>query len=377
MVPPPSRPGAIRRAALAAPVAIALVHAACVGSIETPSGKVDGASEEEKAAIKAFGDDVLPILQASCVACHGTMPNIDFMVADPDIRTRMLDWPGLVNLAKPADSKILTKGAHDGPALLPEQATAILSWIDLERIAAGGEDTTVELDPFKPVVGLNMVDLGPIGLTGSSITFRLEPLPVGMYLSELMLHAGSGGARLVHPLFVVWAEGAPQPDPVDRFADLELAIPEGQSAMLGGGTAVLVDVPPDAMLSIHFQVAEASADGGGGGGGGGGCKAVEAFTAAAQPALAQSCVSCHGGGNTSATSATDMTRMNDLTPEGQAAACAQILSRVNLADPPNSGIFVAPDPASGTGHDFKFPSADAFNAFRASLTQWIDQENAQ
>ena len=65
-----------------------------------------------------------------------------------------------------------------------------------------------------------------------------------------------------------------------------------------------------------------------------------------------------------------MTKVNDLTPEGQAAACGQILSRVNLADPPNSGIFIAPDPAVGASHPFKFNNdPNAFAGFRTSLTQ--------
>jgi cytochrome c553 len=362
------------------PAAFLLLQGACVGTLETPGGQ----TPEERAAIQSFEKDVVPILNANCGACHSTMVNIDFMVADPDVRTRMMTWPNLINLIKPADSKLLTKGAHDGPALLPEQATAILGWIELERLAAGGEDTAVELAPFQPVIGLNLVDLTPIGLTGSSITFRLDPLSVGMYLSEIMINAGAGGATLEHPLLVVWEAGSPQPDPIDRFAGIELAVPEGESAMIGGGTAVLVDVPSTAMMSIHFKRAAASGDGVGGGDGGGGgegttgqCKDVAAFTASARQALSTSCVSCHGGGNAAATNATDMRQINDLSETAQADACAQILSRVTLPDPPNSGIFVAPDPGSGTGHPFKFGSAAAFTGFREALIQWINQENAQ
>ena len=369
-----SRVSLLRALCTTAPIVLA--HAACVGSLETPGA--DDMSDEERAAVQSFEKDVAPILSANCAACHASMANIDFLRADPDMRTNLLGRPTIVNLVKPADSKLVTRGAHDGPALLPDQAAIILEWINLERIAAGGEDTAVELDPFRPIVGLNMVDLTPVGLTGSSITFRLEPLSVGMYLSEIMLHAGAGGAHLVHPLFVIWQDGTPQPDPVDRFAAVELAVTEGESAMVGGGTAVFVDVAPDSMLSLHFELAQASADGGGGGGGGAGaCKAVDAFTASAQPALSASCVSCHGGGDTSATGATDMTRLNDLAAEAQAAACAQILSRVNLADPPSSGIFIAPDPGSGAGHPFKFAGPAEIGAFRDSLTVWINQENAQ
>ena len=79
-----------------------------------------------------------------------------------------------------------------------------------------------------------------------------------------------------------------------------------------------------------------------------------------------------------ATQATDMTKVNDTSPEGQATACGQILSRVNLADPPQSAIFIAPDPDSGAGHPVKFGGdAGAFGDFRDALTVWINQVNAQ
>jgi len=360
-------------------LATACVLAGCTaGAIAVREGD-DEVSAEERAALESFDKEVMPILSANCAACHATMPNVDFMKSEPDARERMMEWPDLVNLTAPSDSLLLNKGSHEGPALTIDQATVILGWIQLERAAAGGEDTTVEMDPFTPIPGLNMVDLGAIGLGGSSITFRMEPLSVGMYLSEIMLSAGPDGAHLVHPLFVVWQAESPEPDPIDRFAGIELAVASGQSTMVGGGTAVFVDVAPDSMLSLHFELAEASSGAGGAGGGGGpaGCRAVDAFTASAQPALSANCVSCHGGANSSATNATNMTKVNDLTPEGQAAACAQILSRVNLADPVNSGVFIAPDPGSGASHPFKFNNdPNAFGAFRSTLTQWIDQENA-
>src|SRR6185436_19117692 len=97
---------------------------------------------------------------------------------------------------------------------------------------------------------------------------------------------------------------------------------------------------------------------------GGGCNNIPQFTALAQPPLAASCASCHGGGNPSAQGSVDMGRLADLTADGQAAACAQIKTRVNDADPVNSGLFLAPDPDSGTAHPFKFPTAGDFTAFR-------------
>ncbi|HEU5057860.1 MAG TPA: hypothetical protein VFU21_15115 [Kofleriaceae bacterium] len=363
-------------------LSIAFSVATACGLVGCTAGEIalresgdDDASEAERAALESFDKQVMPILSANCAACHATMPNVDFLKSEPDPRQRMMEWPDLVDLQAPSDSLLLNKGSHEGPALTVDQSAVILEWIQLERVAAGGQETAVEMDPFQPVPGVNAVDLAAVGLSGSSISFRMEPLAVGMYLSEITLTAGPDGARLVHPLFVVWQADGPEPDPIDRFAGLDLAVASGQSQMIGGGTAVFVDVAPDSMLSLHFELAEAAA--GSGGGAPAGCSDVAAFTASARPALSASCVSCHGGANSSATNATNMSKVDDLSPEGQAAACAQILSRVNLADPVNSGIFVAPDPGSGAGHPFKFNGdPNAFAAFRASLTQWIDQENA-
>lgn len=353
--------------------AVCAIAGCTAGAIAVREGD-DQLSEEERAAIESFDKDVMPILSANCASCHATMANIDFLKSEPDARQRMIEWPDLVKLEAPSESLLLNKGSHEGPALTVEQSSAILEWIQLERVAAGGEDTAVEMDPFQPVAGLNSIDLGVIGLAGSSIGFRMEPLAVGMYLSEIVLSGGPDGAHLVHPLFVVWEDQTPEPDPIDRFAGLELSVASGQQQMIGGGTAVFVDVAPDSQLSLHFEVAESSA-GAGGSTEPTGCSAVEAFTASARPALSANCVSCHGGANSSATNATNMTKVDDLSAEGQAAACAQILSRVNLADPVASGIFVAPDPGSGASHPFKFNGdPNAFAAFQSSLTQWIDQE---
>jgi hypothetical protein len=75
-----------------------------------------------------------------------------------------------------------------------------------------------------------------------------------------------------------------------------------------------------------------------------------------------------------AIAATDMQQINDLTADGQAAVCAQVKTRVNILDPVNSGLFLAPDPASGTAHPFKFPTAGDFTNFRNQVLLWINEE---
>jgi len=354
--------------------------AACTGTItgtyreeQADAGAANADANLGAIAKKKFDDDVVPMLEGFCAACHTAVGAVGFLAPDPEIYDSVVAWPGLIDIDTPANSRMVTKGSHDGPAWLPEQIETIRDWIDLEAAARGVETSEPpETAAFTPVVGINTVELDSIGLPGTTLTFRLEQLTVGMYLSEITVNAGSGGARLKHPLFVPWVDGLPLPDPVDRFAELDLTVEEAQTAMLGGGTLVLVGIPNDAQLSIHFE--EVALADGTPGGLIGGCKDVVSFTANAQPRLSANCASCHDGSNSQATNATDMTRINDLSLEGQQAACGQILSRVNLMDPINSGIFIAPDPLSGAVHPFKFPSASAFDQFTNGLLVWIATE---
>jgi hypothetical protein len=365
------------RLRVTAALGLAFAAAGCVGDI---TGS-DGDSAATTAAKAKFAADVQPILDGFCAACHsGGMPNIEFMMPNPDARTQMLGWTGLIDLTAPTSSTLLTKGPHTGPALTPDQAAIMLDWIELEVVAAGGEPApTVETDRMTPVSGLNTVDLTALGLTGTTLTFLYEPLATGMYLSDLEVTGGTGGAHLVNPLFVIWNEGLAEPDPINRFGNVDLTVLEGTTSQIGGGTAVFVDVIPGSDISVHFRVAEfadgTDPDDGDGGIIGGGCNNVPAFTANAQAALSAACNTCHGtGGMTDAIAATDMTRINDLTADGQAAVCGQVKTRVNVLDPVNSGLFLAPDPASGTAHPFKFPSATDFTNFRNQVLLWINEE---
>jgi len=367
------------RLRISAAMGLALAASACVGDITGSDGD-DAATVAAKAK---FSADVQPILDGFCGACHsGGMPNIEFMMPNPDSRTQMLGWNGLVDLTAPTSSTLLTKGAHTGPAFTPDQSAIMLDWIELEVVAAGGEPAeTVETERLTPTPGVNTLDLGAIGLTGTTLSFLYEPLATGMYLSDIQVTGGTGGAHLVNPLFVIWnAEGVAEPDPINRFGNIDLTVLEGTSSQIGGGTAVFVEVLPGSDISVHFRVAEFAdgsdpGDGGDGGIIGGGCNNVPAFTANAQAALAAACNTCHGtGGMADAIAATDMTLINDLTADGQAAVCAQVKTRVNPLDPVNSGLFLAPDPASGTAHPFKFPAAGDFTTFRSQVLLWIDEE---
>jgi hypothetical protein len=70
-----------------------------------------------------------------------------------------------------------------------------------------------------------------------------------------------------------------------------------------------------------------------------------------------------------------MSRVNDTSAAGQAAACAQVLNRVTPANPAGSRIFQVTAPgASALVHPFQFPDQTSFNAFQTMVSQWIVRE---
>lgn len=349
----------------------------------TDAGATDG-SEDARAMFEA---EVLPLLDAQCVACHGpdrTGPA--FLAAGPDVYTTVTSWPALVDRSDPGSSRILTKGAHAGPAWNAEQGSVVRAWLELEgaRDAGEGEEEPLEhvTPAMAPVAGFNAIDLAELGMSGSSLTFSAERVGTGLYLSDMRVAAGPGGVRLVHPLVITWVGETAMPDPVDRLAGVEIDVPAYGTAPLGGGTFVLVEFPEGAMLSFHFDEAGPSAapggaDGGVGDGGApiGGCSNVSGFTANARSPLSTNCVRCHGGGDPMAQAAVDMSAMDDLSATAQQRSCDEILTRINRMDPANSPVFLQPDPLSGATHPFKFGSSGELDAFRSAVLFWLATED--
>lgn len=360
-------------------VGLALVAAACTGEIIDPSG------EAAAAASAAFSRNVEPTLLAKCGACHTGTLNPQFMKPDPTLRDGVMNFDGgkLLSLDDPQTSRLAvyaSSQAHAGVGTnyTPAEAARVVAWVELEAIAAGLTPApTIETPVVTPLVGTNTIDLAALGLAGTTFTFDYQPLATGMYLSRIAVTAGAGGVRLTHPLFVVWEGAEPVPDPIDRFSDIDLTVAEMTSSPVGGGTAVFVDVPPNAPLSLYFKAAtfaNGMPPSTGGGTTGGGCKAVAQFTSVVRAPLTASCTSCHAGGVAGATAATDMTKLADDAQ--QPAACAQILSRVSTLNPDQSALFVAAQPNSGLNHPFKFATDGEFQAFKAAILPWITAEAA-
>ncbi|MFO0555849.1 MAG: hypothetical protein U0271_46155 [Polyangiaceae bacterium] len=341
---------------------------------------------------KALFEELEADLVTTCATCHepngiGDAP----FLAPPDRYASILAWPGIV-VKNPQESLLLTYavtgGGHSGSNLdtasnmLLERVT---DWLTAEaaNIADPIEEAKPHIDPITPILGFNAIYLTPLDpdLEGVAITFTAEELTdTSLKLSDIEVHATSkSGVHVVHPVFAVYPKGKPaDADPVDSFADLDTRYDEGTSGPLGVGILILTNWAPEAKVGIGFELVEpySSMTGTGGAGGGtvgpgGGCSNLAAFEANAKPQLNQRCFGCHGGNNGQATAAVDMSALNN----DSAAACAQVLNRVNPNDPPSSQIFITTDPQGNAAHPFKFGGdANQFSAFRDQLTTWIQAE---
>jgi len=99
----------------------------------------------------------------------------------------------------------------------------------------------------------------------------------------------------------------------------------------------------------------------------GDCRSLPTFVSSAAPALtASGCTGCHGGADPAATHALDLSGVG----KNNAATCALVLQKVNLADRSNSSLIQAP--AGAQAHvGGKVPDTKAFTA---AMLGWIKNE---
>ncbi len=367
------------------------------------SGLIDGGNEdiskEEQLARTLYLQKAKPVFDTTCAACHaGSDPTVAFIQGTDamDQRATLLASE-VVNLEAPQSSRILTKGAHSGPALLASQASDLLEWIAAERDAAGvtgAADTGLETARFTPVLctggnpgdptcPITYVDISGLveNWAGAKIRFVAQPLSQDLYVTNLTLEGGPEGVYIEHPLFVSWPlEGEPVPDTLDRFFNVKMNLAaDAMPSQINGGTAAFVNFSPANQLTIHFKVVDRfrpEDDGmGGGGTAAAGCKALTEFKANAQAPLQNNCASCHANaGNANARSAMDLTGIDTADDATLQNVCNQARTRINFQDTNASGFYIAPNPAMGTNHPFKFGTQANFDSFKAAVDVWVQAE---
>lgn len=384
------------RLSLGALAALSLLG--CSGLVDE-GGDDSSITPEEKVARQVFLEKAKPILDSSCASCHVGMPMIDFLAgADPmAVRDRLLHFdPQVVNLEAATSSRLLTKGAHSGPALLASQASDLIEWVQAERDAAnvtGGGEQSLATQPFAPLLctggnpgdetcPINIVDISPLvtGWAGAQIKFVAQALGTDLYVTNLALITGTEGVYIEHPLFVSWPNDGsqPLPDTLDRYFNVKMNLKADDApASIGGGTAAFINFNPQNKLTLNFKVVEKyrPEDGGGMTTTATGCKKLAEFKTNAKGPLQTNCASCHANaGNTNARGAMDLTGIAATDDATLQNVCNQARTRVNFTDTNQSGFYIAPNPAQGTNHPFKFPAQGNFDTFKAAVDIWVQAE---
>lgn len=376
--------------------ATAVFALGCTGLID--AGGTGDLTPEQAAAREAWVSEAQPVLAQNCAACHnGSRANIGFLEGDVMAqRDDLLAYePLVVNLTAPQSSRLLTKGLHEGPALTASQASSILQWVQKQKDAsdvAGGGDLSLETDPFIPLVctagapgtvdcPFNNVALDKVGVPGGVIRFTVQSLGSGLYLANLKLIPGADGAYIEHPLFVSKPDnGDAKPDTIDRFFNVKMNLQQGATdaqQQIAGGTAAFVGFLASDPLSIYFKKADKYQDDGMMPMPQSGCKKLTEFKAArtafsaAVGGAAQACTACHAGTNAGATGAMGIANIGSADDTVVQNVCNQVLIRVNLTTPDQSGIYLAPAPAST--HPFRFTQAQ-LDMFKATVNTWVMAE---
>src|SRR6185312_5579440 len=140
---------------LSAGVLVAVALTACNGLIDgNGSGSL---TPEQQAAMTAWTKQAYPHLSQQCVGCHsGSETDIAFLAGGTAAAVHdslMTFNVQVVNLDAPESSRLLTKGAHAGPALTAVESADILEWIQKERDAAGVmPDMGLQTGQFAPLL---------------------------------------------------------------------------------------------------------------------------------------------------------------------------------------------------------------------------------
>ena len=229
-------------------VAASILLAGCLG---------DGMSSTDTSGLSAraqWDQRAWPVL-ASCAGCHGKQPAIDFLApntSDGAYTTVFAFQPPVIDVEVPSASLLLTMGKHTGPAFAPDQAAAVLAWLEAERDERmAGAGNTVRVGPVLPTPGTAItLDLG---VGGAQLTLMPETSEAGLYFSHVTI-TGGAGLHVAHPLFV---SRPPKPilDAVDRYGAIDTKINAGSQLELG--PAWFLDFSAADYLSIHFSTLEA------------------------------------------------------------------------------------------------------------------------
>jgi hypothetical protein len=320
---------------------------------------------------RSLFEALLPTFESRCGPCHvqGT-DNAPPYLGGADPYTTIKTYAGVV-VANPQQSILLTKGAHQGPALVDPLRASITTWLTAE--AAGAPAGPVTTAPFAVTTGANQVDLSTL-VPGAAITFTAATSGDYLDLTAIELIAPSGSTVTVtYPIFYVVPASGPQIQDND-FSNVNQTIAAGQTDPLGPGLLSIEGWATGDQLRIAFKGLVASGGGGASGADGGAptasgaCLSPSRFTTNVVPVINENgCLSCHGTGG-SGNGALDLSPLQQ-SPADDVKACVHALTKVNLVNPAESPIIQAPT-GGIAGHPFTTATSD----FAPAVERWIQAE---
>jgi hypothetical protein len=330
-----------------------------------------------------FSANVEPILTTYCSACHNRAGGIGpgFLEPKPDVLTTVLGHPGLIGTT-PENSRILEKGAHEGPALTLLEALPIAEWIKIynqRKLTEGGDGGAPKpaIVPFPAAIGANIIDLSTLdpSLEGQTVTFNAKLLGSSQIeLSSIKVNAArTTGIHLQHPLWVTWdLRMNPTPDPGDNFATLDQTVFAAGSEPMGLGLLVLPYTPSQS-LSVVFGLIEPKAGGSGAGSGMLACKNVAGFSAAKSQltgAAGIACSNCHAQQGNAALA---FNLVGIAQAANDQAVCLSVRGEVDPEAPANSTLYKRVDPA-GPAHTGGKLTPPQLTELRTAMDAWITSE---
>ena len=336
------------------------------GAPDAATTVVDGAPPSNPQA-RALFEALLPALNTQCGGCHVSgLGGAPLWMGPPDPYTTARAYTGIV-VPIPSESILITKGRHEGPALVDPLATQVLGWLTAE--AASLTPTTLPTTaPFSVAIGANSIDLSSVaaGVAGTKLTFTASQSGTITQLANISIVAPSNtGVQVTYPIFVTIDAQGNETDDMS-FSNCDQTFAAGQTAVLEPGLLLLTDWSSGDQMRVEFTaLAPATASDGGAPGG---CKSVASFTANAVPAIQQNtCLNCHNTGG-SGNASLDLSALA-ATPPDDATACAQALNRINPQDPAQSDIILAP-----TGGVAMHPFKNASATYSQMMQMWIVNE---
>jgi hypothetical protein len=199
---------------------------------------------------RSLFEALLPTFESTCGPCHVQgSNNAPPYLGGTDPYTTIKTYSGMV-VANPQQSILLTKGAHEGPALVDPLRTSITTWLTAE--SAGAPSGAMTTAPFAVNDGSNQVDLSSL-VPGAAITFTASTSGDYLELSAIdFIAPAASTVTVTYPIFYVVPATGPQIQDND-FSNVNQTIAAGQTATLGPGLLSIEGWATGDQLRVAFK----------------------------------------------------------------------------------------------------------------------------